>query len=608
MHLSTRTVCITAIFVCLLNILLVGCAAEIGAETNSLRLNTTGLTNSIEITLSGEAIVDSTFDITANSRVVLDNFFPDGTGYTLTLGEPADGEYCYLDNTAGVLTENLIVEMTCGSEAQLFDIGGQVTGLADDETITLTAGGRIASVDGGSFTIEDVLPDAAEYTVTVLYTGLGKRCTVTNGAGTIASANVSNVLVSCETTQLLFNTYREYRGGFGGRSGGDTLCSGYANTVGGATTCDSVRAFISVSADDQIADFPTLYNARSDLQVYAYDLDEAPTYYQIGDNWADILDETWDTQRWMFGWSWTGSNNDGTVADDTCNGFTSNSNDDHSSMMVNSTIGAGELPCSITYDLVCACLNDGYQLGGTLSDASADVVLTVTDGDDAESTLTLNTNGTFYFNREFDSGDTYTVVVSTTPEDQTCTVTNGSGTIDNESLEALTVACEDIPANETVFLFPSDNTVAADFAGRNTPDSMCQSTHTASLSDLSCAEGIRAFISIDADDSISDMPTAFDIDSSLPVVYTEDGESTTAIGDNWADLLDGEIDNSIPVDWWSGSDTEGAFNDGFACTEWTSVDGMDSATAGMSSATDFTWIADSSFMCDDELQVMCVCF
>src|SRR6056297_3899528 len=80
-----------------------------------------------------------------------------------------------------------------------------------------------------------------------------------------------------------------------------------------------------------------------------------------------------------------------------------------------------------------------YSIGGTVSGlAGSGLTLRNNGGDD----LTVSANGGFTFATEIDSGDSYSVTVATQPSspDQTCTVTNGSGTA-TADVTNIAVAC-----------------------------------------------------------------------------------------------------------------------------------------------------------------------
>lgn len=80
-----------------------------------------------------------------------------------------------------------------------FTIGGTVSGLPLGNTMVLTLNGAApltVSADG-SFTFSTRLTESAAYQALVMTQPAGAVCEVNNGAGTVAKANVSNLLVSC---------------------------------------------------------------------------------------------------------------------------------------------------------------------------------------------------------------------------------------------------------------------------------------------------------------------------------------------------------------------------------------------------------------------------
>ena len=82
--------------------------------------------------------------------------------------------------------------------ATSFTVGGTVTGLNGTVSLQNNSGDTITVSANGSFTFPTALSSGAQYSVTATnalpnyYT-----CSVANGTGSVASANVSNVAVSC---------------------------------------------------------------------------------------------------------------------------------------------------------------------------------------------------------------------------------------------------------------------------------------------------------------------------------------------------------------------------------------------------------------------------
>lgn len=79
-----------------------------------------------------------------------------------------------------------------------YTVGGTVTGLTGSATLQNNGGDTITVSANGAFTFPTVKSSGAQYAVTVSGTAPNYySCSVTNGTGTVANANVTNVGVSC---------------------------------------------------------------------------------------------------------------------------------------------------------------------------------------------------------------------------------------------------------------------------------------------------------------------------------------------------------------------------------------------------------------------------
>ena len=81
-----------------------------------------------------------------------------------------------------------------------FTVGGTVSGLTGSVTLRNNGGNNLVRNTNGGFTFATALASGSAYAVTVFSQPAGQTCTVTNGSGTIASANVTNVAVACSNT------------------------------------------------------------------------------------------------------------------------------------------------------------------------------------------------------------------------------------------------------------------------------------------------------------------------------------------------------------------------------------------------------------------------
>ena len=78
-----------------------------------------------------------------------------------------------------------------------------------------------------------------------------------------------------------------------------------------------------------------------------------------------------------------------------------------------------------------------YSIGGTVSGLSGTVVLQDDGGDD----LSVSSNGPFTFATPVADGAAYDVTVKSNPSDQTCTTSNGSGTVASANVTSVSVTC-----------------------------------------------------------------------------------------------------------------------------------------------------------------------
>ncbi len=106
--------------------------------------------------------------------------------------------------------------------------------------------------------------------------------------------------------------------------------------------------------------------------------------------------------------------------------------------------GSGTVGSSNVTNVQVSCSTNAHSIGGTISGLVGSVSLQNNGGD----TLTQNTNGSFTFATPVAEGSTYAVTVSSQPATQTCTVSNGSGTMGSSNVTNVDVSC----ANNTTTL------------------------------------------------------------------------------------------------------------------------------------------------------------
>src|SRR5207253_2257669 len=130
--------------------------------------------------------------VSANSTFTFSTAIASGATYSVTvLTQPTNpSQSCTVTN------------VTVACTADTHSVGGRVSGLIGTGLVLRNNDGNDLTVSAnGTFTFSTAIASGAAYSVTVLTqpTNPSQSCTVTNGSGTVGSANVTNVVVSCVT-------------------------------------------------------------------------------------------------------------------------------------------------------------------------------------------------------------------------------------------------------------------------------------------------------------------------------------------------------------------------------------------------------------------------
>lgn len=95
-------------------------------------------------------------------------------------------------------------------EEEAYTVGGQVSGLQGSGLVLQNnAGDDLAINANGSFTFATPLADGSSYSVTVSSqpTNPAQACKVDNASGTVAGADVTNVVVTCDSEMIFVHTF-----------------------------------------------------------------------------------------------------------------------------------------------------------------------------------------------------------------------------------------------------------------------------------------------------------------------------------------------------------------------------------------------------------------
>jgi 6-phosphogluconolactonase len=205
-----------------------------GAQTSfTIGGNVTGLLGA-GLVLANNA--GNILPIAGNGVFTFSNRAAGGSTYAVTVyTQPTDpSQTCTVANGTGtVVSANVItVSVTCTSN--LYTVGGTLTGLNGTGLVLQDNGGANLTVAAnGSFTFVTKVASNQPYAVTVSTqpTGPAQWCRVTNGTGTVTTANVTTVSVNCLNTGKFLFVTNPYD-----NSGNGSLAAFAINPTTGAVT------------------------------------------------------------------------------------------------------------------------------------------------------------------------------------------------------------------------------------------------------------------------------------------------------------------------------------------------------------------------------------
>lgn len=292
--------------------------------------------------LSGTIVLENyggdVLTVTANGTFTFSGLLADGAIYNVTVLTQPAGQTCNSSSNTGKINgtniTNVLVSCTTDNN---YTVGGSLSNLGNNESVVLqnNSGDNLTLTSNGSFTFSTPLSSDAPYDVTILTQPSRQNCSVTNGSGTVSSANVTSVAVACVTTNPIFYvTALAHTGDLGGISGADTICMTDTNKPAAGT----YKAFLVDGTNRRACATGNCTVATGNNIDWV--LAPATTYYR-SDGTTPIL-TTNDAGISIFGTLtnsfltdgtdyWTGLNSNWTTYFITCSDWTSSSGGDSSS-------------------------------------------------------------------------------------------------------------------------------------------------------------------------------------------------------------------------------------------------------------------------------------
>jgi RNase P/RNase MRP subunit p29 len=426
--------------------LLSACNGQISTAPNHYALGGTisGLTQSSLVLANkgrtvGVSAVSSSFSFGSD--------FAAGTSYAVTIQTQPTGQTCTVSNGSGMMgTANVgSVAIACGDKA--YTLGGTVTGLTSS-SLVLANGGDVLTVpvNAATFTMPTTVAFGTAFVVAVHTQPSGETCTITNGSGTMGTANDANVVVVCADRSYSLGGSVSGLGSSGLvlANGGDTITVPASATTFTLPTTVAYGSSYAVTVHTQPAGQACAVSAgtstmpASNVTSVAVTCTSQP--FSVGGSISGlttsglVLANGTDTRTVTLGaTSFTmpapvtfGSQYSVTVQTQPTGLTCSVSN------------GSGTIPAGNVTAVTVACADQTYSLGGAISGLTASG-LVLANGTD---TLTVSSGAiSFTLPAAVPYGSPYNVTVHTQPATVTCTVGNGSGTMAAGAVTNVTVSC-----------------------------------------------------------------------------------------------------------------------------------------------------------------------
>ncbi len=325
------------------------------------------------------------------------------------------------------------------SAVPTYTVGGNVTGLAGSGLVLQNNGGDDLDIAAdGSFVFATALDDLSLYAVTVLTqpTSPNQTCTVSNGSGAIAAANVTDVVVTCvDDGTFTFSNVSYTAGSVTFTIDGDM--SGYA-------AGNVLNGFSLVYAGDIMMPAMTAGNfwSRSVFDNKTISESGATDDFVAGDyTWSKYVNPLQDA-----------SVNNATVTVTLSHPHLNESAVSPSISFVWG-IGPGGTVLATVTPTVGGPPPATFSVGGTVSGLTGTGLALQNNGGDTFAVAAAVT--AFTFVTELPDLATYAVTVSTQPTDQTCSVTGGDnnlggGAIAGANVTSVIVTCVTNKADQTI--------------------------------------------------------------------------------------------------------------------------------------------------------------
>ncbi len=410
-----------------------------GAASYTVGGAVSGLTGTVVLQDNG----GDNLSVLSNGTFTFASQVANGSTYGVTVLTQPAGQTCSVSTGAGTVSGANVTNVSLVCATNSYTVGGSVTGLTGSVVLQDNNGDNLTVAANGTFTFASKVANGSPYSVTVLTHPASQSCSVANGNGTIALANISNVVITCATNNYTIGgTVTGLKGSMVLQdNSGDNLTVSTNGNFSFATTVAYGNAYsvtVLTQPAGQTCSVSTATGTVSGGNVTNVGVVCSTNTYNVGgtvsglvgtlvlqDNNGDNLTVT--------------ANGTFTFATKVANGspYSVTALTHPASQSCSVASGAGTIALANVNNVAITCATNTYTIGGTVTGLNGSMVLQDNNGDN----LTVSTNGSFSFATAIASGSAYSVSVLSQPAAQTCTVSTGAGTVSGANVTNVSLVC-----------------------------------------------------------------------------------------------------------------------------------------------------------------------
>ncbi|HVK59934.1 MAG TPA: hypothetical protein VM432_00230 [Bdellovibrionales bacterium] len=415
-------------------------AVVCAATSKSVGGTISGLTGTVVLqTSAGEKK-----SVAANGAYTFSQEFAKGSTYAVSVFADPFGQTCTVANPSGTIAAVNVtnVNVTCVT-IPTYSIGGSVSGLTGTLIVKNNGKDPLTVNANGSFTFATEINSSTVYSVTIATQPTGQTCVLSSASGT-AIADVTTVGVVCTTNQ--YNIGGTVSGLSGTlvlqNNGGDDKSVTTNGTFKFTTKLTHGTTYAATILTQPTGHTCVLTNGTgtattnvTTISVVCTKIKYSVSGTVTGLSGGSLVLKNNNTNA-------TTVNADGPFSFSTTIAYGSvykvTVSSKPSTQICNVANGQATMGAANVTNVTVTCAAiPSYTVGGTVTGLTGTLVLRNNGGDN----LTINADGNFEFATEIQAASAYAATVFTQPTGQTCTITNGSGTVLTSAVTDIEVAC-----------------------------------------------------------------------------------------------------------------------------------------------------------------------